>query len=77
MSKRLLKALDAQRRAEDAVAAILKADYPVGAEIAWDWADRAQYGVVSMHSSHSSDRIKVINGGTGKELWIHAYRVRP
>lgn len=75
MSKRLREALAAKRLAEDAVAAALKEDYPVGAPIEWEMNEIGDVvsGVVVHHSY--GDRIKVRNIKSAKTYWIHAYRI--
>lgn len=73
MTVRLHNAIIDARAAALAVVRVLRADYPVGSEIAWRDGSKYRRGTVLMHTY--SERIKVRNDTTGGERFIGAYQV--
>lgn len=69
----LIQALEARRKANRAVADVLKREYPADSPIRWKRGGRVQEGVV-VHLCYD-DRLKVHNTKTGKSLFICAYDV--
>lgn len=70
MSQQLANMLEALETAGENVAKALVNDYPVGGSVSWERGGKIYTGHVTGHSY--SDRIKVMNGTTLADYWIHA-----
>lgn len=72
MSQKVKDALAATRAANEALSDTVKAEYPIGAPIAWTrgGAGKAHKGEVITHGYGS--RLWVRNLDTGRDYWIHA-----
>lgn len=73
----LSDAREALFRAERRITEVLKTQWPVGSTIQWRRGGSLpmaiQIGVVTQHSG--GNRIKVRNGLTDREFWIHDYDI--
>ena len=49
-------------------------EFPIGSFVSWMVGKHRQTGIVSMHGH--TERMKVVNERTCKELWIDLYRVK-
>lgn len=72
MSKALMQALAAERKAAAEVVKTLQRDYPVGAAV--KWAKKGIHHGVVLDLGHG-DQLRVRNEKTGNESWISAYTI--
>jgi hypothetical protein len=75
VSERIRLLLDNRRAIDMMIAKQIERDYPIDEQIEWTrgGAGKRHFGRVVMHCR--SDRVKVRNDATGKELFIRAYDI--
>ena len=69
----LIRLLEKRAALSKMIDSAWRKEFPVGTRVVWRVGDYCRYGHVIDHGH--SERLKVKNEKTGKELWLDIYRI--